>query len=279
MNQLIDRSKYLNVSTNNDWNKILNASLAFLRESWSHNWVGLDRVLDECIVTLFPVNPISKGILNLLDCAREISLKIEKNADSTWEPPYHNRLHFSDVITSMSVLLLIVKERTGTVDEYWTALLLLAVICHDYKHPGGINNTVMEIENITISHLKDTWNEWPLDEKTQLDIIYLIQNTDPKVVNHNHKLVENLDFKFDKLWATVVLNEADILASCTAQYGVDLSKHLAEEWRIKGVRTQAFIATPQGRKNFLESAKFSSPASVKLKISEAILKEIALLSI
>ena len=146
-------------------------------------------------------------------------------------------------------------------------------------HPGGINNSTMEIENLTISYLKDTWNEWSVDEKSQLNMIYLIQNTAPEVVNQNHRLVENLEFKFDKLWATVILNEADILASCTSKYGADLSTQLAKEWRIKGIQKQADVATPQGRRSFLESARFSSTASQKLKIYNEIHKEIALLCV
>jgi hypothetical protein len=279
MTHLIDRSKYLNVSTNNNWNNILNTSLGFLRDSWRSSWIGLDQVLEECIDAVFSDTHLSNSVLNLLNCAREVALKIEKNVALTWEPPYHNRLHFSDVLTCMSILLLIEKEKKGVIDEYWTALLLLTVICHDYRHPGGINNTVMEIENLTISHLKEIWNECSVEMKNQLDMIYLIQNTDPEVVNLNHRLVENLEFKLDKLWATVILNEADILASCTSKYGADLSNQLAEEWRIKGIQKQAFIATPKGRRSFLESAKFSSPASQKLKISEEIDKQITQLSV
>jgi hypothetical protein len=277
MTQVIDRSKYLNVSTNSDWNEILNNSLGFLRESWHSHWIGLDQVLEASIDKVLPVNHLSKNVLNLLNCARKISLKIEKKLGLSWEPSYHNRLHFADVITSLSILLLIEKERSERLDEYWTALLFLSAVCHDYMHPGGINNSTMEIENLTISYLKDTWNEWSVDEKSQLNMIYLIQNTAPEVVNQNHRLVENLEFKFDKLWATVILNEADILASCTFKYGADLSTQLAKEWRIKGIQKQADVATPQGRRSFLESARFSSTASQKLKIYNEIHKEIALL--
>ena len=93
-------------------------------------------------------------------------------------------------------------------------------------------------------------------------------------VQRNHDLIKNQKFEFDLNWSTVLINESDVLASCTKKFGFDLSRQLAEEWRIKDIPLHSQVATEQGRKIFLKSVMFSSPASHILKIDQSVQEEI-----
>jgi len=271
----IDRSKYLHIEELNNWPGILDSSLGFLRNSWCTKWIGLPEILETCISELISLEDRSlQPIKELLECARHIALNIEKVAPLSWEPSYHNRLHISDALTGLTILLAIERERSGVLDAYWVGLLIFTVTAHDYLHPGGSNKVKFEIENKTLVSLDAIWTHFPLDEQSKAYIRHIIRHTDPMLVQQNHDLIKNQKFEFDLNWSTVLINESDVLASCTKKFGFDLSRQLAEEWRIKDIPLHLQVATEQGRKIFLKSAMFSSPASHILKIDQSIQEEI-----
>ena len=57
---------------------------------------------------------------------------------------------------------------------------------------------------------------------------------------------------------TVLLNEADIMASASAEYGAPLSVALSKEWEAIGFAPYATVATASGRRAFLSNIQFSS---------------------
>ncbi len=270
----IDRTRYLCTSKPGDWSNVLNTSLGFLRDSWSEQtggkhttkWIGIPQVLEVCISLVLTPSLGSKRICNLIKCARMVAVSLELHALKYPEPKYHNRLHFCDALTGICVLLLIEKERTSALDEYWVALLLLVVVSHDYMHPGGQNSKAMEIEIQTLNELKNIWSVHPIDTRSQEYVTYIIQKSDPRYVRDNHKLVATTPFAWSVFWATVLLNEADILASCTTKYGAHLGEQLLCEWQLNRVRGTLLRGAKEIRRNFLKSAMFSSPASQILQI-------------
>ncbi len=275
MSLSIDRSKYLPIEELNNWPGILDSSLGFLRNSWRTKWIGLPEILETCISELIRLeDQASQPIKELLECARHIALNIEKVAPLAWEPSYHNRLHISDALTGLTVLLAIERERSGVLDTYWMSLLIFTVTAHDYLHPGGSNTIEFEIESKTLEALDAIWNHFPINEQSKAYIRHLIRHTDPIFVQQNHGLIKNQKFEFNLNWSTVLINESDVLASCTKKFGFELSHQLAEEWRIKDISLHSQIATQQGRKIFLKSVIFSSPASHILKIDQSIQEEI-----
>jgi hypothetical protein len=271
----IDRSKYLPIEELNHWPGILDSSLGFLRNSWRTQWIGLPEILKTCISELISLeDQSSQPIKELLECARQIAQNIEKFAPLSWEPSYHNRLHISDALTGLTVLMAIERERSGVLDAYWMSLLIFTVTAHDYLHPGGSNTVEFEIENKTLEALDAIWAYFPINEQSKAYIRHLIRHTDPMFVKQNHDLIKNQEFEFNLNWSTVLINESDVLASCSKKFGFDLSRQLAEEWRIKDLPLHSQVGTEQGRKIFLQSAIFSSPASHILKIDQSIQEEI-----
>lgn len=275
----IDRRRYLCISPPIDWSNELNKSLGFLRDSWSEvrsgGWIGVPQVLDTCISLLIAPDQFRQRHCNLIRSARMVAINIELNANQIVEPNYHNRLHFCDALTGICILMLIEKERTGVTEEYWCALLLLIVVSHDYMHPGGQNKQAMEIENNTIHHLRRIWSVCPIDNLSLDYLTYIIQKSDPRYVGENHKIVINVPFEWNKLWATVLVNEADIIASCTTQFGSKLGQQLLSELQHNEVCENLLYLTHEIRRNFLESASFSSPASHILKIQSQVQVELS----
>lgn len=274
MHTPINRSRYLKFSPNDDWNKVLHSSLQFLRGSWASDWVGVPWVLEVCIEKLLGLDHRNTLIENILNSARIVAINIESISKLSWEPDYHNRLHFCDALTGLCILLSIERERSGKLDEYWTAILLLTVVAHDYRHPGGRNNAKMEIENQTVQALEDICGLCLIDKQSCNIVMDLIRKTDPACINQNHSVVFGQAFDFNKNWATILVNEVDILASCTSEFGPNLSIQLIKEFMTKGVNFTQGIEIAMSRKNFLNEVKFSSPASHILNIEAEIQAEV-----
>lgn len=86
----------------------------------------------------------------------------------------------------------------------------------------------------------------------------------------NHQRVAGQSFALTADWAQVLLNEADIYISATAEFGPGLSDALAREWHRAGFAGHATVATPAGRAQFLRSVRFSSPPAQALGIAAQV---------
>lgn len=263
-NQLLDELGHVNNMVD------LNRVFSILRTSWDKQWMTLPRVLDDCQQVLFePITPLSSASQSMLDAAKHVCETIERSSQSTFEPAYHNRLHFADAMVSLTTLMRLQAQTTHLASADWMACLLLTVSAHDFTHPGGANAHHRQIEYQTLISLQAL-----LEGRVEMNwlsiVMELILRTDPADVPGNHQKVAGQAFKWNTDWACVLLNEADILASASSLHGPGLSAALADEWKHAQHPLHDVVSTPSGRVHFLKSIQFSSTASQVLGIDQMV---------
>ncbi len=260
------------------WYECLENSYGFLRESWSGHWLGMPWVLNECLLFLdLDEKNLSKAARCMLAAAQSVALEIEntyQNQPHFTEPKYHNRLHFADALTSMSIQLAIVVELENKANHDWMVCALLTCIAHDFLHPGKVNLVESEIEQQSFNLLKPTLLFHCVPQEWQQVIETAIVRSDFAIVHRNHAKVSGENFEWNGKWLCVVLNEADVMASASSKYGPALGASLAQEWRLIDFPLQTSVASMEGRKAFLKQLLFSSPASLVLGLSQRISDEI-----
>jgi len=286
-----------------DWRACLDASLSYLRQSWDGQrpgsgdgardggWAGLPVLVDACsnFLGLGGVAP-SATSAKLLAVARQVAAQIEAEGgcgvDSA-EPGYHNRLHFSDSLTTITLQAAIESQRLagdlgldlalalGLDDADWKAALLLIALGHDFRHPGRVNGARAEIEQQSFEALKPYLQQHAVPVVWMERIEAVILRSDFSVVADNHRRVAGQDFSWCTDWATVLLNEADIMASASPVFGPRLSRALAAEWELIGFAAYRTVATPQGRSAFLQSIEFSSPSAGVLGAAQRVRQQLA----
>ena len=269
--------QYLNLKENL-WHDCLENSYGFLRASWQGRWLGMPAVLHECLYFLnLHENNLSEVARCMLGAAQSVALEIENQAQSLsklTEPKYHNRLHFADALTSMSVQLSILVELEKKMNQDWMACALLTCIAHDFVHPGKVNLVESEIEKKSVNFLKPILSFHSVPDEWQTVVETAIIRSDFAIVHHNHANVVGKNFEWDLKWLCVLLNEADVMASASTQYGPKLGESLAQEWRLIDFPSHNSVASLEGRKIFLKQLLFSSPASLVLGLPERIADEI-----
>ncbi len=274
-----------------DWRACLDASLVYLRQSWDGKrmesgdgardgrWVGLPVLVDACadFLGIGGAAP-SDTSAKLLAVAREVAAQIEAEGGcgaASAEPGYHNRLHFSDSLTTITLQAAIESERLGVEDADWKAALVLIALGHDFRHPGRINSARAEIEQQSFDALKPYLQQHAVPALWVERIEAVILRSDFSVVADNHRRVAGQDFSWCADWAAVLLNEADIMASASPVFGPRLSRALAQEWELIGFAAHRSVATPQGRVAFLQSIEFSSPSAGVLGAAQRVRQQLA----
>lgn len=264
------------------WHECLESSFGFLRASWPGNWLGMPFVLLECLRFLdIQKNSLSEVGKSMLGAAQSVAIEIENQAQSLpkfKEPEYHNRLHFADALTSMSIQLAILVQLEKNENQDWMLCALLTCIAHDFAHSGKVNQVESEIEMQSASFLKPILIAHSVPDEWQTVIETAIVRSDFSIVHHNHAIVVGQSFQWDLKWLCVLLNEADVMASASAKYGPDLGESLALEWRTIDFPNHSTVASLEGRKNFLKQLIFSSPSSLVLGMKEKIFGEIQLMN-
>ncbi len=283
-------SSYLDKAAG-DWRACLDASLAYLRQSWDGQqsesgdaardgrWVGLPFLVDACADFLGIAGAAPSAIsAQLIAVARQVAAQIEAEGgcglDSA-EPGYHNRLHFSDSLTTITLQAAIESQRLGVDDADWKAALLLIALGHDFRHPGRVNGARAEIEQQSFDALKPYLQQHAVPALWVERIEAVILRSDFSVVADNHRRVAGQKFSWCADWAAVLLNEADIMASASPDFGPRLSQALAREWELIGFAAYRTVATPQGRKAFLQSIEFSSPSAGVLGAAQRVRQQLA----
>jgi hypothetical protein len=269
--------QYLNLKEDH-WHECLESSFGFLRASWPGNWLGMPFVLLECLRFLdIQKNSLSEAGRSILGAAQSVAIEIENQAQSLpkfKEPEYHNRLHFADALTSMSIQLAILVQLEKNENQDWMLCALLTCIAHDFAHSGKVNLVESEIELQSVSFLKPILMAHSVPDEWQTVIEIAIVRSDFSIVHHNHANVAGQTFQWNLKWLCVLLNEADVMASASAKYGPDLGESLAHEWRLIDFPLHSTVASLEGRKTFLKQLIFSSPASLFLGLNERIAEEI-----
>ena len=269
--------QYLNLKEDL-WHECLESSYGFLRASWTGNWLGMPFVLIECLRFLnLQENNLSEAGRGMLAAAKSVAYEIEKHAENLSEleePKYHNRLHFADALTSMSVQLSILVALKKEANQDWMACALLTCIAHDFFHPGKVNLVESEIEKQSVNFLKPILKSHSVPDEWRKIIDTVIVRSDFAVVHQNHAHVAGKEFEWNLKWLCVLLNEADVMASASAKFGPELGESLAQEWRFIDFPLHSSVASLEGRKNFLKQLIFSSPSSLVLGLGERISEEV-----
>jgi hypothetical protein len=235
-------------------------------------------VLIECLRFLnLQENNLSEAGRGMLAAAKSVAYEIEKHAENLSEleePKYHNRLHFADALTSMSVQLSILVALKKEANQDWMACALLTCIAHDFFHPGKVNLVESEIERQSVNFLKPILKSHSVPDEWRKIIDTVIVRSDFAVVHQNHAHVAGKAFEWNLKWLCVLLNEADVMASASAKFGPELGESLAQEWRLIDFPLHSSVASLEGRKNFLKQLIFSSPSSLVLGLGERISEEV-----
>jgi len=210
--------------------------------------------------------------------AREVAAQIEAEGGcgvASAEPGYHNRLHFSDSLTTITLQVAIESQRLGLDDADWKAAMVLIALAHDFRHPGRVNGLRSEIEQQSFDAFKPHLQQQAVPAPWMERIEAVILRSDFSMVADNHRRVAGQDFSWCNDWAAVLLNEADIMASASPVFGPRLSQALAQEWELVGFAAYRSVATPQGRVAFLQSIEFSSPSSGVLGVAQRVQQQLA----
>jgi hypothetical protein len=260
------------------WQECLENSYSALRSSWHGEWVGLPLVLKGCLRFLnMDEGTVSVPAAQMLRAAERVAQEIETsfaNDIFQTEPLYHNRLHFADAVTTISLQIAIQSQLSKSFNAEWSACALLACIAHDFGHSGRINQFESELEKQSVNLLSPILDEYGVDGMWRDWTERCILQSDFALVQQNHAAVKGTPFEWDLKWLIVFLNESDVMASASTNFGTDMGEALAREWKKIDFVAHKTVATPAGRKGFLKIITFSSPASKELGIQAAIEKEI-----
>jgi len=245
-----------------EWGACLRASFAHVRQSWQTEWIGLPTLLSQCLTFLhIPEHSEDPTVRCLVEAARAVALQIEIEKGcgaNAGEPGYHNRLHFADALTTVALQCYVEALHNKPHDAAWQAALLLAGLAHDFRHPGGVNRHPRDIESATVEALTPFLESANLAPVWTERITTLILRSDFTMAHENHARVRERAFAWDLDWATVLLNEADIMASASEEFGPALSEALASEWKAIQFPAYATVATEAGRRQFLAGIHFST---------------------
>jgi hypothetical protein len=240
----------------------------------------------------YPQNPFKATLPKLCHKIDELNNQLDH------EPAYHDRRHFVDVCLSLTLLLYcetkFQEDFTNKVhwmlskEQKW--MLLMCAVGHDYGHRGRINLVPFEIEGQSFEYLKDFILELPQDIQVSMlhgmefdqflgQIQTIIISTDPQFLPTLVKKIEKLQNSFiDKVDVmSMLLVEADLMASITPIYGKELSKRLSQEWSLSNPDKSEFVRSDKGRLGFLNYVKFMSHNSKELGVPEILQKSINLL--
>jgi hypothetical protein len=263
--------------TPQNWSDGLYDACRQLRQHWPHQWFGLPHIVGLCQKTLNLTGSTDDSMLALNRFALRVAYEMEIRAvrlPAGAEPRYHNRLHTADVLLALTTLLRILDaEQEPVPARPWSAALVAAAAAHDFMHPGGVNRSPFEIESASWRAVAGFAQDLPVFWRDAIET--LIMGTDIQSVAANHQRIAGQPFRWDLPWCQVLLNEADILISVTAELGPGLSEALALEWKRVEFSAHAHVATPAGRALFLRSVLFSSPASRALGMHAQVQRQLA----
>lgn len=263
----------------------LELTLANLRHAWhGDEWPGLPKVVQSCLAQLnLRAPPQNTRIHAISQCLQSLSALMEQEgralARKQQEPPYHNRLHTADTLVALTTLLLRSRalDQTGaTTPSECEWLGLLAMLGHDFRHPGQINRFQQDIESATVAQLRPLMRDCGLSVADQAHVAALILFTDPLQAPPLHqKWRDPHHFDLQQLECmAILLEEADILASCLPETGPALGQSLKREWQRVHFTAAESVATAAGRRQFLKTSLFSSPASRDLAIPQKVAQQI-----
>ena len=195
------------------------------------------------------------------------------------EPAYHSRSHFKEVC--LGITLLVAQQNSPTpidasnpwhlsAEDAW--LLLFSAIGHDFGHTGMMNAVPFEIEKKSIEKI----HLWLRSQNLSSDFIdelmtkveTIILATDPMYLDALLKIIQSTSPPPTKLnYLSMLMVEADLLASALPARGVVLTEALATEWLAHYPDTAQILINPDGRLKFLQHIVFLGPHAQRLGLN------------
>jgi len=210
-----------------------------------------------------------------------LSGEIDRLALIYSEPAYHSRKHFKDVCLILSYFL---KQQQawpleGRNDNPWFVsqeemwALLLAAICHDFSHPGLINQTPHEIEQRSLDLLKVAMTNSKIDPLKYEFILEAISPwilaTDPAVyIDHINEITQGIP-EHQKCMALLLI-ESDLACSVLPHKGLELAHRLSQEWAIPYPDKSIDLKNQVGYFKFLSRMQFLSPQAAAANIPKIL---------
>jgi hypothetical protein len=156
-------------------------------------------------------------------------------------------------------------------DEAW--FLLFCAVAHDFGHDGTTNQTPFQLEKSSIEKTRIFLSEGSYESNF---IKALGDKIEPIILATDPSFLSTLLSKFTEPSAkptktdciTMLLVEADLLASVLPVRGRMLGKLLGQEWESNNTEAAAEVASDKGRLKFLEYIRFISPHAMMLKIED-----------
>ena len=260
-----------------------------LRGLWRDQWIGLPAVAAGCMVQLGHADDadLDAGKQAISDCIAALAQAIEddgaRRSLADGEPGYHNRLHVADTLSALTCLLLLTRQECGrSLDErpdHAEWLQMLAMLGHDFLHSGLVNQFPSQIEQASVDALLPLMRSAGMMEEDSRQVAELILMTDPARVREHHEQMSGEPFTPGSFGSmAMLLQESDILASVMPGIGVELTHALAGEWsRFSEAMGRSLLSVGSRIAFLCEFARFTSPASRRLGVPEAIAAEVAAL--
>jgi len=197
------------------------------------------------------------------------------------EPAYHSRKHFQDDCLALTALLAqpITSIQSSDVENPWAIshedawVLLFCAVAHDFGHDGTMNQTPFQLEKSSIEKTRVFLSEGSHESGF---VAALGDKMEPIILATDPSFLSSLLAKFTEPspkptktdCMSMLLVEADLLASVLPMRGRMLGKLLGQEWESINPKAAAAVASDQGRLKFLEYIRFISPHAIMLKIED-----------
>jgi len=222
----------------------------------------------------FPGNPFK----NL--CV-ELAVEIDQFAMKHSEPAYHSRSHFKDVCLMISYLLLQQQmwPEMKSVNNPWYVsreegwALLYASIAHDFAHPGLINKTPYEIEQNSLDLLRQYLSSSSFEKTLYEPLLDMIR---PWILATDHAAYKDLCERVSlgspghSDCLSILLVEADLIASILPNRGRELTYRLSREWGVLYPKEAIALRNEVGYLSFLNSLNFLSPHALAAQIPQIL---------
>jgi len=224
----------------------------------------------------YPTNPYPELCLGLAS-------RIDSHAGSMGhpEPAYHSRKHFQDVCLALTALLSQPASSSQKSEPHnpWAIshedawVLLFCAVAHDFGHDGSTNKAPFELEK---SSIEKTRNFLSQNSYSPGLIGGLEAKIEPIILATDPSFLSTLLTKFTGTTAnptkidcmSMLMVEADLLASVLPMRGKLLGKLLGQEWESSNPQAAASVSSDQGRLKFLEYIRFISPHAIMLKMED-----------
>ena len=209
------------------------------------------------------------------------------------EPAYQSRSHFKEVCLGITLLVaqqnlphrheqnipgqqniaFIINSSNPwylSAEDAW--LLLFSAIGHDFGHTGMINAIPFEIEKKSIEKI----HLWLQSLNLSCNFIgelmpkveTIILATDPMYLDALLKIIQSTSPPPTKLnYLSMLMVEADLLASALPVRGVVLTEALAKEWQAHYPDKAQILINPDGRLKFLQHIAFLGPHAQRLGLN------------